>query len=106
MKEFVLFIFPSGIAMLIDNILSKKENNGIKNFWKFLTYITIINFLNCLIFCLMNSNGDISFSYNIDQIIFITKYLFLSIVLSIILPLLYCKILKNLKISIKMKVKK
>ncbi len=98
-NQLIAIFLPSIIALKIDsciNIKNKSNNILIQNY---LIYVLLVNLFSYIITVYLFKQTDIIFTYS-----FTIKYILLSIVLCIILPVLWIYIIKN--IAFKLKVEK
>ena len=97
MLDFICYLFPAFISINIHKYLTKEDNT--RNLVIYYgIYVLLNNLFSLLILFIKNYNVVLDF--NLINITFLTKYLLLSTILSIITPYLVKIVTKNIEIDV------
>ena len=100
MIGFILLFFPAIFSVAIDKKITNYEVNKFNIITKYTLYTTIILLLSSILIFLVT--GSESYWYtNFDSVTFTMKYLIMSFVLSMIIPIILNFITKNFDVKIK-----
>lgn len=100
-----LLLFPAGISLKIKDDYFKEELKNIDYVLLYMKYTFIINLIMFLVWFIYSNGGSISISLSFDDLEFILKYMVLSLILAVIVPIIdeYVRNCINLKINMNVK---
>ena len=103
MVALLLFLFPAGISLKIKDDYFKEELKNKDYVFLYMKYTSLINTLMFIILFLYSRGVDVSMAASFDDLGFVFKYLVLSVVVAIIVPVIdeYIRRCIDLKISFK-----
>lgn len=105
--NFILLLFPGFFStyldMKINNLDYDKDKNIIR--LKYIAYTFFILLCSFLVIYLLVGN-EASWFYNVDSIPFVIKYMLLSFVISMLLPVIYKYLKSNFEIQLEFKKEK
>ena len=82
----LLFLFPAGLAVKIKDDFFDEDMKAKDYILTFMKYAVIINLIMFVILYLYNANKPFILSVSLDDIGFILKYMIITFVLAIIVP--------------------
>ena len=82
----LLFLFPAGFAVKVKDDFFEEEMKNKDYVLTYMKYTVIINFIMFVILYLYNANKEFILSVSLENLGFIFKYMVISFVLSIIVP--------------------
>jgi hypothetical protein len=99
----LLFLFPAGFALKIKDDLFEDDMKVKDYVLTFMKYTFIINLIMFVILYLYNANKEFILSVSLEDIGFILKYMIISFVLAIIVPVVdeYLRKFISFKINIR-----
>lgn len=100
----ILLLFPGCFSVYIDNLINDVDllKNKYLMFIKYIAYTFFILLCSFLVIYLL-VGSEANWFYSVDSISFVVKYLLLSFVVSIILPIIYKYLKNNFEIKLEFK---
>ena len=103
MVALLLFLFPAGISLKIKDDYFKEELKNKDYIFLYMKYTSLINTLMFIVLFLYSRGVDVSMAASFDDLGFVFKYLVLSAVVAVIVPIIdeYVRKCVDLKINFK-----
>ena len=103
MINILLFLLPAGLSLKIKDDFFKEDMDAKDYILTLIKYTLIINFLMFTLLFLYSKGADVSLSISLDNISFIFKYMALSTILAILVPISDEFLKKNISLKINLK---
>lgn len=103
MVALLLFLFPAGISLKIKDDYFKEDLKNKDYVFLYMKYTSLISTLMFIVLFLYSRGVDVSMAASFDDLGFVFKYLLLSTIVAVIVPVAdeYIRKCINLKINIK-----
>lgn len=103
MINIILFFFPAAISLIVKEKYFKEKLNNKEYALLYIKYNVLINLISFGILTLYSFGNFVSISYSLDTLSFVFKYLVMTFILSLVVPVLDEYFKKNIDIKLEIR---